>query len=894
MFARPSADADGASPATSRPDARRAWIPGFVLAVGLIATILVTAYVTMDAKNRGRMRFDSAVRFTTEHFKKDLETYVALLSGAQGLFAVSDDVSLADFRTYVHHLELPSRYPGVAGLGFVERASSEQKDELVARMRREGFDDFHIWPDSQSAEVFPIIHLEPLDPRKLQAIGFDMYTDPVRRAAMQQACATGRPAASGKVRLSRESGDRSPIGFLIFVAVYRAGMNTDTPDARRAALDGFVYSPFRAEELLASILENNAIVNVEFYDGSPTEENLLHSSRASEAESDKPQPPAFSSVTSFEVAGHPFALRITPMASLTSDALHQLPGLTLLAGLAVSMLLYVATTSLSRARASAERRAAELAERAESRIRRTRQLALRAELSTALTSAKSSIREILRTCAEAAVRQLDVPFARIWTLNSDGSTLELQASAGLHTHLDGPHGRIAVGQFKIGRIAQARAPLVSNDISHDPLISNPEWAGAQKLTAFAGYPLLIEERLIGVLGMFAREPFAEDTLDTIEALADLLAQGIERKRAEAALRDSEERLRATFNQAAAGIALSNTQGEFEQLNQRFSEITGFVTEELTGRCWRDLIHREDVEAYTASYDRLLAGEISTFSMETRMVCRGGRVAWLHLSTSAVRDSTGRIEHTMSVVRDVSIRKRAEQTVLEQKRELEDFVSIVAHDLRHPVVSVQGLLGLLKQESLDQLDEVARENLEMAIAECSRMKAIIAQLGHIARIGSADLRPEPVKLRSFLDGAVGRFRGLIKEKNAEVSIDAPDITVLFPRVQVDEALDNLLDNALQFGCLGEDRHVEVTAHLDDGSLSIAVRDHGPGIEPRYHERIFEMFRRLDPAGPVQGTGVGLAAVQRLVKRLGGTVNIESSAGRGAKFIIHFPAPAITQA
>jgi PAS domain S-box-containing protein len=152
----------------------------------------------------------------------------------------------------------------------------------------------------------------------------------------------------------------------------------------------------------------------------------------------------------------------------------------------------------------------------------------------------NTLREILQPCAQALVRHLDISFARIWTLDAKEDVLVLQASAGRYTHLDGPHSQVPVGQFKIGLIAQQRQPHLTNDVPHDPHISDPEWARREGMIAFAGYPLLIEDRLMGVLAMFARRPLSPAVLQVLRSVADGIALGIERKRQEAELRRAKE------------------------------------------------------------------------------------------------------------------------------------------------------------------------------------------------------------------------------------------------------------------------------------------------------------------------------------------------------------------
>ena len=168
--------------------------------------------------------------------------------------------------------------------------------------------------------------------------------------------------------------------------------------------------------------------------------------------------------------------------------------------------------------------------------------ALRADITVALDRRSSDGADMLRRCCESLVRHLDAAFARIWTVDEAGSTLLLQASAGMYTHTDGPHGAVPVGRFKIGLIAAERAPHLSNDVLNDPRVGDPEWARREGMVAFAGYPLVVDDRLVGVMAMFAKEPLPDDTLSALAAIADAIAQGIVRTRAEQELKQRVEDL----------------------------------------------------------------------------------------------------------------------------------------------------------------------------------------------------------------------------------------------------------------------------------------------------------------------------------------------------------------
>ena len=182
---------------------------------------------------------------------------------------------------------------------------------------------------------------------------------------------------------------------------------------------------------------------------------------------------------------------------------------------------------------------------------RTRLATLSADVANALIRA-DSLPEILQRCAEALIRNLDGALARIWTLDANHHDLILQSSAGMYTHLDGPHSRVPVGRFKIGMIAQEKRPHLTNAVIGDPRVSDQEWAKREGMIAFAGYPLLFEDRLIGVMAMFARHPLTDAVLQAMATVANGIALGIERMRSEEELRhatlaaEAASRSKSTF------------------------------------------------------------------------------------------------------------------------------------------------------------------------------------------------------------------------------------------------------------------------------------------------------------------------------------------------------------
>jgi PAS domain S-box-containing protein len=178
--------------------------------------------------------------------------------------------------------------------------------------------------------------------------------------------------------------------------------------------------------------------------------------------------------------------------------------------------------------------------RAEQAVAEQARLAsLAADVGVALTES-DTLNGILRPCANALVRHLGAAFARVWTLNEAENVLELQASAGMYTHTDGSHSRVPVGQLHVGQIAGERCPHLVNDVANDPRTSNPGWARSNGLVAFAGHPLIVQERLVGVMALFSRGPLSEATLTALAAVADEIALGIVRVRQGDALKSAKE------------------------------------------------------------------------------------------------------------------------------------------------------------------------------------------------------------------------------------------------------------------------------------------------------------------------------------------------------------------
>ncbi|HEY6122627.1 MAG TPA: CHASE domain-containing protein, partial [Pyrinomonadaceae bacterium] len=346
-------------PRGTRLPSGRLIAPYLILILGLLFTFIVSFYLSRLADAQDRSRFRASVEDIDTRIRSHFQTYIALLRASSGLFAASESVTKDEFKRFVEQIDLPRNYSGVLGIGYSIRLRPEQTGPTIQLMRQSGSPSFKIWPEGDRSEYHTIIYLQPLNKRNEAAIGFDMFTEAVRRVAMEQARDSGMPTASGKVTLVQEiDAKQKQAGFLIFAPIYTKS-SISTIDERRAALAGFVYSPFRADDLLNSILQGRETdIAIQVYDGGAAPENLLHGQIV-----DGPHnayDPRFIATTTVDVAGRPWTVNYSSTAAfdLVSGTAY-LP-YTFAAGVFISFLFFFVTRSQAMARQAAERYASEV------------------------------------------------------------------------------------------------------------------------------------------------------------------------------------------------------------------------------------------------------------------------------------------------------------------------------------------------------------------------------------------------------------------------------------------------------------------------------------------------------------------------------------------------------
>lgn len=553
---------------------------------------------------------------------------------------------------------------------------------------------------------------------------------------------------------------------------------------------------------------------------------------------------------------------------------HQIP----FAGRRAEMILAIDVTDSVKAQA----------EKAE----RDRLKALVAESSAALANA-SDMRDGLKRCAELLVRTIDLAFARIWTLNAAENVLELEASAGMYTHIDGGHSRVPIGTLKIGRIAKDRLPHLTNDVIHDDWVGDKEWAKRERIVAFAGYPLLVEDRMVGVVAAFARQALTVDTIQSFASIADGLAQFIERKRAEEAVRKSEDRYRDLVESSSDLIGTHDSDGMILSVNRAMIRLLDLERpEDVLGRRLSEFLP----DSVRPEFERYLEATLTHGHAEglMRLCTSNGNQRVIEYRNSVRRDNPN-YPIVRCMARDVTERWQAEREMRKAKdaaetasRAKSEFLANISHEIRTPLNGIMGMteLVLATELSLEQ-----RDYLRTIKLSADNLLAVVNEVLDFSKIesGRLELERERFNLCDLVEQSVAALALTCYEKGLELILDlkpnAPDF-VLGDPVRLRQIVTNLVGNAIKFTERGEViLEVQLDRSMESRALvHFSVRDTGIGIAPEKQAVIFEPFSQADGSMTRRfgGTGLGLTISMRNARAMGGDVWVESELGRGSTF------------
>ena len=394
----------------------------------------------------------------------------------------------------------------------------------------------------------------------------------------------------------------------------------------------------------------------------------------------------------------------------------------------------------------------------------------------------------------------------------------------------------------------------------------------------AGTTFPVEISVTGV--RFAGEPF----------LFAVARDITERKHAEAALRESEWRFRELADAMPQVVWTARPDGYIDYYNQRWTEFSGVPDGTAGDDCWKPVLHPDDVERTHARWsESVRTGE--PFEIEYRFWDRlRGEYRWFLARALAARDETGRVVRWHGTCTDIADQKRAEEALREADRRKNEFIAMLAHELRNPLAPVRSALQLLKLTGENGAETAPLR--DMMERQVDNMTRLVEDLLDVSRIdsGKIELRKQTVDLVTVTRHALDAGRAFVDQRRHELIVSLPDdpIAVEADPTRIEQVLDNLLTNAAKYTDPGG--RIWVSVARDGDSAVVRVRDNGVGIEPAMLARVFDLFvqaeRRLDRSQG--GLGIGLSLVKTLVTMHGGSVRVSSDGpGRGAEFVVRFP-------
>jgi len=364
----------------------------------------------------------------------------------------------------------------------------------------------------------------------------------------------------------------------------------------------------------------------------------------------------------------------------------------------------------------------------------------------------------------------------------------------------------------------------------------------------------------------------------------------DRKRAEQALRHAEEKYRDIVENSAHGIFQSTPEGKFLSTNTAMARIYGYDS----SQGFVDAISAIPEQIYANPLDReafmyALETDGAIHGFEARHRRKDGSTIWISSNARAVRDSSGRILYHEGTIEDITSRKEAEterERLLNElgakNAELERFVYTVSHDLKSPLVTIVGFLGYLEDDFRTGNIEALHKDLDRISRAAFKMQDLLKDLLDLSRIGRMMNESQTVSFNTLVNEALELTDGRLHERGIQVDVESDMPSVYGDAKRLLELVQNLIDNAAKYMGNQPEPRIEIGCKgFDDEKPIFFVRDNGIGIAPEHHERIFGLFNQLDPN--VDGTGIGLALVKRIVEYHGGRIWVESEEGQGATFL-----------
>jgi PAS domain S-box-containing protein len=394
-----------------------------------------------------------------------------------------------------------------------------------------------------------------------------------------------------------------------------------------------------------------------------------------------------------------------------------------------------------------------------------------------------------------------------------------------------------------------------------------------------------------------------DQQGTLVGFSKVTRDLTERKEAEEALRQSEERYRSLVQQVNDyGIFMLDDKGHIISWNEGAHRIKGYTAQEIIGKHFSVFYPEEDIINGKPSYELKVARAEGKYEEEGWRLRKDGTRFWANVVITAIYNSEGILIGFSKVTRDLTERKEAERALRDAyertrhlaeelkaanselsyaNRELEQFTSIASHDLQEPLRTIKSFLQLMEMKISQGQYEGLQTYIAKSISAANRMRELIQNLLQYTQLDKAQVVQEPVSVDELINQALQNLRNSVDTSGAQITVETGVDTVCGDRVQLLQLMQNLLSNALKFTDTEAPR-VNIRSEAENGHVKFAVSDNGIGIQQADLHKVFQIFRRLSTRKDYPGTGIGLAICKKIVDRHHGRIWPESEPGKGTTF------------
>jgi len=839
----------------------RQWHAYIILLIALLFTAYGAIAARQVAENHAIDDFANACDKMTLKVKERLNAYAVILKGGAGLFESFDEVSRQQWQHYTVKLNAQQSVPGVLGIGFAQIIAPNQLTAHTEATRREGFADYTVHPVGQRDLYTSIIYLEPFSGRNLRAFGFDMWSEPVRRAAMTQARDTGQVTLSGKVKLVQETKQDIQAGVLMYVPVYRHNAPTDTIEQRRAAIIGWVYSPYRMIDLTLGIIE--VANNPEFQ---PIALHIFDGNQASPANMlfDQTYHNAADNTLLYQQRRINFNGKEWLLTFDSRDALYQADytqmWVILLTGMVISGLLFGLMLSIINTRNNAER----LAKQQTQEILSGKAL---------LEASEFRWRFALEGSGDGVwdwdIVQGTVHYAKRWkemlgfTEDEIGNGLDEWSS---RIHPEDREAALAIAQnYMEGK-------------------SNNYFIEHRLQCKDSGYKWIVSR------GMIVAWDEAGKPLRMIGTHTDINA----RKQIELQLAEYNQELAVIFDLSPDGVITFNSKHCIGHVNPAFEQLTGLKSVDMLGQHEQLVFDLLSKQCGSPSTFPNLA-ELQRLEKATHKAHQKQFHINIEKPNKRVLEISLLEAHVGEILYILRLRNITNETEIDRMKS--EFLSTAAHELRTPMSSIYGYAELLDTQELTP--EEKAEFLKIILAESKVMATILNDLLDLARIEARlaqDFVMTRINLPALIQEVAANMAVAHNRERPKLIATEQSYWINADKAKIIQVLNNVLSNAYKYspngGAVSVDivtpnKAVQDSLGIGVDFIGICVTDKGIGMTPEQLNHVFERFYRADTSGKVLGTGLGLSIVKEIVELHHGNVTIDSVLGKGSTLTLWLP-------